>query len=946
MTKDKKITAGVYTIAATRPFLKDLAQGLLTCVAQNVSDLASMTVYLPNRRSSRVFADELLKASKQEVLVLPKIFTLGDLDEEWQIFEEAPSTIPQPISVTRRYVLLSELIQKYDASINRYQSLSLAKELSRFLDEMHIQGVTFDKLEKLVPEELSQHWQRTLDFLKIISEHWPKILAEENQVDPAKYRRLVVEALINKWQTDPPQGPIIAAGSTGSQPITAILLNAIRQLPQGVVILPGLDQDMAANEWDQLTETHPQYHMKKLLTFLQLSRDNVHPWREETAKPSRERLLREMMRPAFATDQWPLLKDFTVNELKDISLINCDDEQHEADTIALLLREGWEDNKTTALITPDRAIAVRVRAALRRWNIFVDDSGGTPLPQTSLGRLMIGIAHLADHPDDVVALISLVKHSLYRKSSEQSATQLDLALRGPRPGINMQGVKRVLHLKNYPELIPVIDELEGLLQPIIDAKTFADKWQAHLKAIRQLTIALDEEDELLLESIVDKFAEAPNFLIQNEDDYEDVFTNLIEDDVSRAVFKSDAKVYIWGVLESRLMTADKVILAGLNEGTWPPEAGADPWLNRPMRREIALMPHDRRVGQTAHDFIGLFSAPEVIMTRSLKKAGTPTIAARWLEKLDALMTMKGDKTHLNSKNDMAAYAKILDHVDSIKPIDPPLVKTTVSQRPTTLSVSTLESFLSDPYTLYAKEILKLKHLRELDEDPTVADRGTIIHRILEKIVMHNLQNIDDVLQIADKELFALKETYPMIYEIWRPRVHKMLVHFLTEEALRRADIDKTFTEKNAKWNVKGSTRQYTITAKADRIDVLKNKTVEVIDYKTGTVPIFPEMVSGEAPQLPIEGVMIEEGLFDGVAAVKNPALSFWRLSHRTAQAEKITYTDDKIEGLLHLTRNGIKGLLEILDDPATLFYASPLPDYAQQYNDYIHLSRLKEWIAS
>src|SRR5262249_59134643 len=72
--------------------------------------------------------------------------------------------------------------------------------------------------------------------------------------------------------------------------------------------------------------------------------------------------------------------------LDEVSHIQAAHPEEEALAIAIALREAVEtEGKTAALVTPDRTLARRVLAALARWNVAVDDSGGDPLAATASG---------------------------------------------------------------------------------------------------------------------------------------------------------------------------------------------------------------------------------------------------------------------------------------------------------------------------------------------------------------------------------------------------------------------------------------------------------------------------------------------------------------------------------------------------------------------------------
>ena len=96
-------------------------------------------------------------------------------------------------------------------------------------------------------------------------------------------------------------------------------------------------------------------------------------------------------------------------------------------------------------------------------------------------------------------------------------------------------------------------------------------------------------------------------------DYPELFHGAIAERVVRRPEKDDARVRIFGPLEARLQNVDRVVLGGLNEGTWPPEPRNDPWLSRPMRADLGLDLPERRIGLAAHDFAQALGAKEVIL---------------------------------------------------------------------------------------------------------------------------------------------------------------------------------------------------------------------------------------------------------------------------------------------------------------------------------------------
>ena len=279
----------VYTIPAELPFIETLATGLINQASENNSDLADFLILLPTRRAVRALCDSFLEISKGKPLILPRILPLGDLDEEeilitgWeetslQIEGERSHEIPDPISNLLRQLMLASRITALDKdNMGIDQATLLAAELGNFLDQVQREQLDFSAIRKLVPEEYAEHWQITLKFLEIITQFWPGILKDKNLIDPAERRNLVMKEQLSSWERNLPRGPVIAAGSTGSIPATADLLNFISELSMGAVILPGLDHSLDIESVENI-ETHPQYGLYALLKKFDLNVNDVEFW--------------------------------------------------------------------------------------------------------------------------------------------------------------------------------------------------------------------------------------------------------------------------------------------------------------------------------------------------------------------------------------------------------------------------------------------------------------------------------------------------------------------------------------------------------------------------------------------------------------------------------------------------------------------------------------------
>jgi ATP-dependent helicase/nuclease subunit B len=970
---------GLWTIESHRPFLDDLAIGLMRRHGGAAFALADLVVLLPTRRACRGLRDAFLRQSEGTPMLLPRMAAIGDIDTD-EIDLAAPADhadlleLPPAISSLRRQLLLAQLIRRWGersgtAAILPGQALALARDLARLLDEIHTEKLSLDRLESLVPDTLSEHWQITIDFLAILRTHWPAILASESALDPADRRNRLIEAQIALWQSRPPEEPVIAAGFSSAVPAVADLLRSVLSLPQGMVVLPGLDRASDALAWDAIRSdaTHPQHGLATLLDRLERDRESVATW---FGSPAAERLgrgvlARELMRPAADSHRWRELDRLPDDATDGLIRLDLATPQEEAVTIALLLRERLEHpGGTGMLVTPDRSLARRVAAELKRWQINIDDSAGLPLGQTAPGAFLRLIADAAAQSLAPVPLLALLKHPLATLGLPPGVVraqvrQLEkLCLRGPRPGPGIAGLRAVAATDQA--CLDLVDRLDAALAAFLAViaspdTTLDEAIRLHIASAQSLAATQDgsalwimEAGEALAGFIADFAEAAQGFEAISGADYPVLFETALGGQVVRPRFGKHPRLQILGALEARLQSADLVILGGLNEGIWPGAAEPDPFLSRPMRKSFGLTAPETLIGLAAHDFLSGFGAPTVIMTRALRAEGAPTVPSRWLLRLDTVLrAVKLERLPADPQrySYYPMHARRLDLPASIKAADPPEPRPPVAARPRRLSVTEIGTWMRDPYAIYARHVLGLKPLDPIDADPGVAERGSFIHQALDEFLRHSPPfpspgtPFDDLIATG-RAAFGDALARPSVWAFWWPRFVRIAAWFIETETERRRNGLISFTERQGKLTLSGDGGAFELRAKADRIDLI-GSTLAIIDYKTGSLPGTAEIALGFAPQLPLEAVIAASGGFVDVPAGTVTELAFWRLSGSDPAGEICAVKDPETQTAAALA--GLQRLIRTFDDPATPYRARPQPQWAPRYSDYAHLARLLEW---
>jgi ATP-dependent helicase/nuclease subunit B len=1024
----------LFTIPPSAPFLRTLLTALTTgrlipgfAFAEPLS-LAAATIYLPTRRACRLARDAFLNVFNTDAATLPRIVALGEIDEDEIVFAQAATggaaedalRLPPALDGFERRALLAKLILAWTRQLETAgatdpplivnspaAAFGLADDLARLIDDMTTRQVPWDRLDQLVPDEMDTYWQLTLRFLKIAREQWPALLADRGAIDPAERRDRLIAAEAARLAAAPDR-PVIAAGSTGSMPATAALLATIARLPHGAVVLPGLDTMLDAEAWSMIggapdlppAAGHPQFAMHALLARVGLRRDDV-----TALAPAygREALISEIMRPAAATHQW---RDWLKRSaghiaagLTTMAVIEAANAEEEALAIAVALREALEiPNTTTALVTPDRALARRVSAALGRWNIAADDSGGEQLSDTAAGRFARLAAEAALGGLAPVSLLALLKHPLLRLGAGPgaqlyAAQALERAvLRGPRPRSGSRGLAHALaSLRSqldrmhsgdgssdlHPsdpraalrrdELDAAADLVHGLgvaLRPLEDpasASTFGEFASRHCAVIDVL--GADEAGNLPAFAGHDGVALAEAFdqiMAHDADipvaaaDYAELFHAALQSRVVHRPEQPGARIRILGPLEARLIEVDRIVLGGLVEGVWPPDVRSDPWLSRPMRHALGLDLPERRIGLSAHDFSQMLGCKTVVLTRAAKLGGAPTVPSRFLQRLAAVAGDELWTTALARGAQYVAWAHELDRPQKVEPVKRPEPRPPRAARPTKLSVTEIEHWLRDPYGIYAKHLLRLRPLDPVDTPPGARDRGIVIHGAIGEFTQlfnDRLPNdvVSELLRLGKKH-FAALDDFPEARAFWWPRFVRIAHWFAAFEASRRPQVAALNAEMRGALDIALGERTFTLTARADRIERLHDERYAILDYKTGQVRTPAQVSSGLAPQLTLEGAILRAGCFEGVPRGSSIA-EFLYVSLKggepAGERKPIAWDDRTPDAEADQARRRLTGVLEQFEQEDTPYRSRERPMFMRRGGgDYDHLARVKEWSLS
>jgi ATP-dependent helicase/nuclease subunit B len=564
------------------------------------------------------------------------------------------------------------------------------------------------------------------------------------------------------------------------------------------------------------------------------------------------------------------------------------------------------------------------------------------------------MARAAADPVNPVVLLSLVKHRFARLGLNELALggrARDLekeALRGPRPRDVDQLLER---LNAHPD---ALEAARRLTDAVALARAPFDKGKARApEAMRALAEAMEKLASDEKGSTGDLWAgaggeSAAGFIAEMLRESEalppveaDVFCGLVEkmlrQETVRSGGASHPRLRILGAMEARLVQADTLILAGLEEGVWPGMPAVDPFLSRGMRASLGLPPPERKIGLAAHDFAQGASSREVLLVVRQKRGGQPAVKSRWIWRLETLA--KGAGLALPRDEALEAARRALDAriepaPKDLAPAERPDPRPPVSARPRELPVTAIETWVRDPYGVYARYVLKLRSLDRPDQPFDNRVRGSAVHKAAER--------------------YALAWP-PQEIPLWRPfaryyveeltRAGAPDVELVREQALGEragrwmADFEKgrrkpgmtVRVEAKGTLPIETALGQFTLTARADRLEIFEGR--------------------GFAPQLTLTAAIARHGGFSpGEDLPPSPlvpeALLYVRLTGRDPEGEVSDAFKGDVEGQADAALAGLVGLVNRFADPDMPYRARTAVQFLNSPSDYDHLSRFREWASA
>lgn len=927
----------LYTIPAGLPAAAIAAEHILAQVS--VSELSRAILLVPNRRSASVMRAAFQQALGGKAALLPRILPLADGEEmliqllgdaAFTKLEQIPPAMPE---AQQRYLLAEQILafeqRRMTGGVTLSYALTLADALMALQEQVARAGVriTQEQLRNLVHADFATHWKQAWLFLGIITDHWPELEKTLGMTTAAAREVALLQALAEAWESAPPAFPVFAIGSTASQPATAQLLKAIADAPSGAVILPGLDTTMGAEEWASISHGHPLFHVKALL-----DRWPVGPHDVTALQPHARSVWLDALAPTATIPEW---RKGAAPAVDGVRIIPCAHPEEEARVIALLLREALEPpEKRVALITPDEGLMARVAAHMKRYDILVDRLNAGTLATTATGKLWMALTGALSEP----GLMARWRELLHQPLLGVDSALLNGLERGWY-GFNRRRAGQLpphdAALKDHPHYAALAGFVKAVAQ-LGELRFSPSAWVEQLSALLGPWVKESGEGYEAVSEQLSMIAYADDFGPIEADDFAALLDERLATKRRDAGIHTHPRLYMLTPIEARLQQFDRVILANMQESIWPGIPGASPWLNRAAEAALGLPPAEDAISRMAHDMLMLGSGTEVFLTYPERDGGAPTARSRFIERLVTLYASHGIGEERLIAPDYLHWSHALDASEDYAPEPEIRPMPVAAQRPTRLPVTDIDTLFTDPFTIYAKHVLGLRALHDIDAVPEASDFGNLTHKAIEALTQHwnleqRLATAAELDHIANHALRDYSER-PSVDLFWRARLLGGLRYVNQLESERRAELRAVQAETTIEGALAGA--DVLLYGRIDRVEQRADG-ARAIDYKTGTIPSEKHILEGRALQLLAYAMLLEKG---GRAM---QAIEYWALPKLGDEGEVLSI-GTPAERLAEYEAQ-LAAALRQMRDEQTPFLARPGGGEEHYANDYDGISRYDEW---
>ena len=556
--------------------------------------------------------------------------------------------------------------------------------------------------------------------------------------------------------------------------------------------------------------------------------------------------------------------------------------EQEAQAVDATVREWLLEGRTRiAVIVNDRLTARRARALLERAQVLVEDEAGwafsTTSAATAIGRWLDIASNDAYHRD----LIDLLKSPFAfceapREKRQAAVWRLEAYARDKSVVSGLHNFTAIAEARGDAELVQMLKRVERGLAILGRSRRPVARWLSALVESLDVIgvaqgLAADSAGEQLLELLErlrGELADEPLAISHAE------WRRWLARELETGTFRDraiESPVVFTHLAAARLRCFDAVLVLGCDAAHLP---GPDPtalFFNQSVRAELGLPTSAERVARLERDLAALLACAGTTMLtwQCRSSGGEPNLLSPQIERLSALH----ERAYGTRLEDTALAARLL-HAQVRYARESPALRPTVVPRPSALaalipakiSASGYNALMACPYQFYARYVLGLSQLDDVQEEIEKRDYGLLVHEVLSQFHRARPRVLDcdraaviRELEVMSERAFAGIVTRNYLERAWLMRWLALIPEYVDWQRARESEGWSWHASEVARdiAIVTPRGRTFALRGRLDRVDSSADGSFAVIDYKTQNPKSLERKLEakGEDVQLPVYALL-------------------------------------------------------------------------------------------
>lgn len=877
---------------------ENFLQEVINFACDNFShDFSKLKIILPTGLLCTHLQREFIR--QLNTSILPTIIPLGELVAEDEEVFKIPSKQIGSITKLEEKITLAATIHSYEKlSYNLSQSLALAPSLANLFFEFEANNIDISDLKNLPALDQPEHWHIIFDFLQYASNNWKEKIASMHKMTRASHQKLTFESELKRLKNNSGEF-LLLAGITGSNAMSCDFIKKSTELNNVYLILP---PSVPTDKTAKFLPEDGLYQINKLMKLFDDKKIKL-----VTIAAHKTNILDKLLAPTES------------NELtQDIKYVECENIFHEAEYIAIECSK--HNNINIAIIAHNQKSKEQYAIYLDKYNVKYHDIFGIDILKKPVISLILLIAENLCSEFNLKNFFTIISHPLI--NSEHAQRIKNLIRKKNRLASNLEAISALIEENGDDELKEYYSHLYKIISTKARSNKFINLFKHTIELLEELIPEIWQDNPDISASLAEIVQSNWQISLKDIKDFPELLKQTLEGG-RLSNTESSAKITICRPHEAALINYDIVIITDLNENIYPSGFHSSPWLNLTMQKELGLFTSLAILGDSLYDFYLNMQNKKIILTRSRRQGSLKQLLPSPF--LLHLMHILGDR-----------FNKI------VAKLEKPNIQTTEINTyakgkifPDQISATDIETLIRAPYNFYAKKILRLKKIEEIDEKPNLAEFGNFFHLVAEKYTKnYNKKESDKILSFTQigQDLLDTLDIPEYSKKAWGTKLSAIAPEFIEFDEARRENSSSIYTELKGKLQLNICGKPINIIAIADRIEVNHNNIATIIDYKTGVVPTKKDVLSGLSPQLIIEAIILSENGFN-IKSSEVHKLIYVKIN---SSAPYIKTTEIKItKEDLSDHKNGLIELLEYYVENMN-FVIEPSQ---MSYDNYSHLAR-------